>query len=174
VPRAMGNEPERPLWSCPKCGAKLLTRNLWHSCGAATVADWRRKMGPRARALYMRFEQMVAGCGRYHVAPAKSRIAFLARVRFAGITALSESGMTCAFALPTPLRSARFVKVEEVVPCWWVHRLRVQEPSELDAQVQRWLRKSYRLMGMRERLPPRPRRSQFPRRLRCCRTTGCS
>lgn len=40
-----------PLWTCPKCGAKLVTRNMWHSCGEATLADWKARMGPRARPL---------------------------------------------------------------------------------------------------------------------------
>jgi hypothetical protein len=94
---------------------------------------------------------MIGKCGEYHVAPAKTRIAFLARVRFAGITSLSEKGMTCAFAMPHPLRSPRFVKVEEVVPGWWVHRLRIVDPEQLDDEVQVWLRESYRVMGMQER-----------------------
>lgn len=106
----------QPLWTCPKCGAKFVTRNLWHSCGRATLDEWKARMGPRARGFYKRFEQMIAACGKYHVAPAKTRIAFLARVRFAGITSLSEKGMTCGFALPYPLDSPRFVKIEEVVP----------------------------------------------------------
>lgn len=73
-------------------------------------------MGPRARALYNRFEQMIAAWGECSVEPAESRIAFMGRVRFAGITSLSEKGMTCTFSLPFPLDSPRFVKVEEVVP----------------------------------------------------------
>ena len=140
------------MWICPRCGAALVTRNLWHSCGRATVDDWKGRMGPRARRLYDRFEELIAGCGEYRVAPARSRIAFMGRVRFAGITALSEKGMTCSFALPRPLRSHRFAAVREAVPGWWVHRLRITRPEELDRQVQRWLRESYRLMGMRERL----------------------
>jgi hypothetical protein len=140
------------LWTCPKCGAKLVTRNLWHSCGQATLEDWKKKMGPRARLLYRRFEGMIAACGEYHVAPARSRIAFLGQVRFAGITSVSERGMSCSFALPAPLKSKRFVKVEEVAPGWWVHRLRITEVSQLDDEVQRWLRRSYRLMGQRERI----------------------
>jgi hypothetical protein len=142
----------RGLWSCPKCGVKLLTKNLWHSCGRATMDDWRRRMGPRARGLFERFEELISRCGEYHVSPAKTRIAFLGRVRFAGITRVSEDGMTCAFALPRPLRSRRFVKVEEVVPGWWSHRLRITDAEQLDDEVQAWLRESYRLMGMRERL----------------------
>lgn len=109
-------------------------------------------MGPRARTLYDRFERLIAACGPYHVAPAKTRIAFMGRVRFANIYRLSERGMTCDFALPRPLRSPRFVRVQEVGPGWWVHRLRITDVDQLDPEVQAWLRESYRLMGMQERL----------------------
>jgi hypothetical protein len=142
----------RPLWTCPKCGAKLVTRNMSHSCGRATLDEWRARMGPRARALYDRFESMIAACGEYHIAPAKTRIAFLGRVRFANITRLTEDGMTCTFALPSPVSSPRFVKVEEIIPGWWVHSLHVTDPSQLDARCQLWIRRSYRLMGMQQRL----------------------
>ena len=63
--------------------------------------------------------------------------------------------MTCSFSLPYPLRSRRFVEVAEVVPGWWVHQLELTEPAQLDAQLQAWLRRSYRLMGMQERLAAR-------------------
>jgi hypothetical protein len=125
---------------------------MWHSCGLATLEDWERRMGPRARQLFRRFERLISRCGPYHVSPAKTRITFLGHVRFAGVTRLSEQGMTCGFALPYPVRSPRFARVTEVVPGWWSHELRVSKPSELDARVQAWLRDSYRLMGMRERL----------------------
>ena len=151
----MKTNSSRPLWTCPKCGAKFVTRSLWHSCGKATLDDWKARMGPHARQLYARFEEMIAACGEYHVAPAKTRIAFLGRVRFAGITSLSEDGMTCGFALPRPVKSPRFVKVEEVVPGWWHHRLRVTDVAELDGEIQAWLREAYRLMGMQQRLADR-------------------
>ena len=108
-------------------------------------------MGPKARRLYDRFEQLIAACGEYRVAPAKTRIAFMGRVRFAGITSLSEKGMTCAFVLSRPLRSSRFQSVKEEVPGWWIHRLRINQPEQLDAQVAQWIRTSYRLYGMQER-----------------------
>jgi len=28
---------EPPLWHCPTCGARLVSRNLWHSCGRFTL-----------------------------------------------------------------------------------------------------------------------------------------
>ncbi|MFQ5679225.1 MAG: DUF5655 domain-containing protein [Gemmatimonadota bacterium] len=148
----MKTDRRRPLWSCPACGAKFVTRNAWHSCGQATLEEWQARMGPRARALFDRFQRMIAACGEYEVAPAKTRLAFLARVRFAGITSLSETGMTCSFALPHPLESPRFARVHEITPGWWVHRLRITDPAQLDGELQGWLRESYRLMGMQERL----------------------
>ncbi len=126
-----------------------------HSCGYATLDEWLARMGPRARLLYDRFERLIANCGEYHVSPAKTRITFMGRVRFAGITSLSEKAMVCNFAMPAALSSPRFARVEEVVPGWWSHRLRITDPAQLDEQVQRWLRRSYRLMGMQERLARR-------------------
>jgi hypothetical protein len=140
------------LWTCPKCGAKLVGRNMSHSCGRATLEDWLRRMGPNARRMYDRFVELIAACGDYHVAPAKTRIAFMADVRFAGITSLNEQRMVCSFSLPSPVRARRIVKVEEVVPGWWVHRLHVTDAAQLDDEVAGWLRESYRLMGRRERL----------------------
>ena len=117
-------------------------------------------MGPRAAAFYARFEAMIGRCGEYSISPAKTRIAFLGRVRFAGITRLNEDGMTCSFALPKPVKSHRFKKVEEIVPGWWAHQLHVTELKQLDAELQAWLDESYRLMGMQERLNARaPRKS---------------
>jgi len=140
------------LWTCPKCGRKLVSRNLWHSCTDATVESFLAEHGPRARALFDRFEQLIAKCGPYLVSPAKTRIAFMGRVRFAGITRINDRAMTCSFALPHPVKSPRFIKVEEVVPGWYVHHLRITDPAELDKEVLGWLRESYRLMGMQQRL----------------------
>jgi hypothetical protein len=27
------------LWVCPRCGARLVSRNLWHSCGQHTLDE---------------------------------------------------------------------------------------------------------------------------------------
>jgi hypothetical protein len=136
-----------PLWTCPKCGQKFVGRNMWHSCGLATLDDWKQRMGPRARALYDKFELMIAASGEYYVAPAKTRIAFMGRVRFAGISRINEKEMICNFALSKPLTSTRFFKVEEIVPGWFAHRMRITDPAQLDAQVQRWIKRAYRTMG---------------------------
>jgi hypothetical protein len=49
-------------------------------------------MRPRARVLYRRLGEPISRCGPFDVSSAKTRITFLARVRFAGITRPSEGG----------------------------------------------------------------------------------
>jgi Domain of unknown function (DUF5655) len=150
---------DRPLWTCPKCGVKLVGKNMSHSCGLATLDQWRARMGPRARVMYDRFVELIAACGEYHVGPAKTRITFLSRVRFAGITSVSEERMVCSFGFPRRLKSRRFDHVYEVVPGWWIHRLEITDPVQLDEEVAGWIAESYRMMGMQGRLRrPAPRR----------------
>ena len=148
----MSGPTERGLWECPRCGAKFVNRNQWHSCGQSTLEDWIAPLGPAGNALYAALEALIARCGEYHVAPAKSRVAFLAQVRFAGITRLRDDEMVFGFALPYKLESPRVRKIKEEVPGWFSHQLRVTDPGELDDEVASWLADSYRLMGMRERL----------------------
>ena len=66
--------------------------------------------------------------------------------------------MTCNFALARPLTPRRFIDVKEVVPGWWVHRLKITDPAELDAQVGQWIRRSYRTMGTHGRAATRTSR----------------
>ncbi|MGH2704514.1 MAG: DUF5655 domain-containing protein [Actinomycetota bacterium] len=132
-----------------------MSRNLWHACGPYTVEGLLEGKGPRARALFRRFEALIARCGPYEVAPAKTRVAFMGGVRFAGVHAISDRGMTIAFALPAPLASPRVRKVEEIAPGWFGHWMRVTSEDELDDELLRWLHESYRQMGMQERLTGR-------------------
>jgi hypothetical protein len=106
----------------------------------------------RARELFQRFEELVAACGRYEVSLAKTRVAFNGQVHFAGVQTVSDRGMTVAFALPRPIPHPRIRKIEEIVPGWFGHTLRVTTREELDDEVLGWLRESYQQMGMQERL----------------------
>jgi Domain of unknown function (DUF5655) len=140
------------LWTCPKCGRRFVSRNLWHACGDYSVEGFLEGKGPRARELFDRFEEMIAACGPYEVAPAKTRVAFMGRVRFAGVTSVSDRGMTISFGLPRPLSHPRIRKLEQPVSTWYVHTLRVTSPDELDDELLEWLRESYHQMGQQERL----------------------
>jgi len=101
--------------------------------------------GPRARRLYRKFYALVRRCGPVSVAPTKTRVAFMVRVRFAGVNRISNRGMTASFALPRRLDSPRIQRVEHPVRRWYVHYFRVSSPEELDDEALEWLRESYRM-----------------------------
>lgn len=147
----MGGRHRARLWRCPKCGAGFVNRNQWHACATATLTDWLAGLSASGLALYDRFVELVARCGPYEIAPAKTRISFMAEVRFANITSLRDDSMIFTLALPQRQHSPRLTIVEEV-PGWFSHRARVRTADELDAQIGAWIERSYQLMGMRGRL----------------------
>ena len=136
------------LWQCPSCGARLLRKNLSHACGDHSVASLRGK-SERGRRLFAAFAAMVARCGPHHVAPAKTRVAFQALVRFASCNRVGDDHIDVHLVLPRRLTSPRFKKVEHLANVY-VHHLRLGADAELDAELQSWLEASYHEYGERE------------------------
>ncbi len=66
-----------------------------------------------------------------------------------------QPGMTCAFALHRRMDHPRINKVDHIGK-WYVHRLRVTSPQELDDEVLGWLQEAYRL-GEQRHLEASPR-----------------
>ena len=77
----------RPLWTCPKCGQRFVSQNMWHSCVRMTVQDHLRGKPKELVGLYRRFARMVRDLGPgVRAVPVKTGIGFMVRVRFAGAT----------------------------------------------------------------------------------------
>ena len=136
----------KPLWKCPKCGVSLVARNLSHACGDYSIAKFLEGKSDRGRALFGKFEALIAKCGPYEVAPAKTRVAFLARVRFASVNRVGEDAINVHFVLPRVLASRRFRRVEKVGKIW-VHHLRLASLRDFDRELARWLGESYAEYG---------------------------
>jgi hypothetical protein len=133
------------LWTCPDCGKRFVTRNMSHSCGLHTVAQFMEGKGPRAWAYWDRLQEAMATCGPYSIVANKSRLEFMVRVRFAGMDAVSERGTSFSFWLKERLDSPRFRKVVLYGRTDWVHHIRVESLDELDEEVMGWLCRSYQV-----------------------------
>jgi hypothetical protein len=107
---------ERLVWVCPRCGAKLVGQNMWHACGPYTVEGFLEGRGPRACELFDACAAMVRSIGAFEFAPARARVAFMVRVRFAGIDRVSDRGLTLHFWLKHRIDSPRFRQVELLPP----------------------------------------------------------
>jgi Domain of unknown function (DUF5655) len=138
------------MWRCPVCGQQFVTRNLPHSCQVVTLDDF--FAGSDLRQLFDRFAAAVPG--PVIVNATKSRIALQARMRFAGIDRPRRTYLLANFVLTRPLESERFTRVEHVPPYYYVHRLRLHRPEDVDAELEGWLAEAYQVGGQRHLSDP--------------------
>jgi hypothetical protein len=122
-----------------------------HACGPYTVESFLAGKGPRARVMFDAFVGLLERCGPVTPAPAKTRVAFMVRVRFGGVDSLTERSLIGHFGLPYRVESPRILRVDYYPPSWYVHKFRVTSEVEFDDELGAWLCASYRLMGEQRR-----------------------
>ena len=72
----------------------------------------------------------------------KSRISFQARMRFAAVERPRRTQLNVHFVLTRAIESER-LRVEFIEPRYYVHRLVLRTPSDVDAEVRSWLAEAY-------------------------------
>jgi hypothetical protein len=132
---------------CPKCGARLVTRNLWHSCGRFTLEALFARSDPAVLPVARRFIRMLRGLGDVQVIPQKTRLVCVARVRFAGLTPRRDH-FVASFALHRWLQSARIVRTVDYGPRWRGHFVRIRSADALDDELRTWLQESHDVVGL--------------------------
>jgi hypothetical protein len=143
-----------PLWRCPVCGQRFVTRNMPHSCAVMDLSAFFADARPELRDLFDRFVAAASESGPVIVNTTKSRIALQVRARFAGIDRPRKDHLLANFVLTTPIESARLTRVEHVPPYYYVHRLRLREPADVDAELERWLAQAYQVGAQRHVTDP--------------------
>jgi hypothetical protein len=139
-------EPLPDLWICPKCGARLVSRNLWHSCGRFSLESLFANSEERALGLASTYVAMLHTLGDVQVIPQKTRLVCVARVRFGGLEPRKD-GFLANFALHRWLASPRIVKTVDYGPRWRVHYLRVRAEADLDDELIAWLQEAHDVVG---------------------------
>jgi hypothetical protein len=136
-----------PLWTCPRCGHRFVTANVWHSCTRIDLDEAFAGSSPEIRATFDRYADLARACGDVEVIAQRSRIVIMGRVRFAGATVAKRS-LTLAFALTRKLDDPR-LRIESYGERWNVHRFKASRPEDLDMPgLADWLCESYRDLGM--------------------------
>jgi hypothetical protein len=134
--------PERPLWTCPRCGNRFVTRNMFHSCRRYDLESVFAGRPPHVRELFDRFRALVEACGPVTLLPYKDKVGFMVRVRFAG-AAPRKNGLDVGFWLPRRIEHPRCHRVETIVANAHIHLVRVTSPADLDAELAGWIREAY-------------------------------
>ena len=146
---------ERSLWRCPKCGARLVTRNLWHSCGRFSLEALFSGSEPTILAAARKYVTLLESLGDVQVLPQKTRLVAVARVRFAGLYP-RKNDFLASFALHRWLASRRIIKTIDYGPRWRAHYVRISSAADLDDELRGWLQESHDVVGMQSDLVERP------------------
>ena len=132
----------RPLWKCPKCGREFANRNQFHFCSNRRLDEHFAGREPNVVATFKRLLAAAEKSGPVTVVPEKTRIAFQVRMSFAAFT-LRRHWVDGHVVLARHLESPRFRRIDVISPRNLVHVFRLQDPSEVDDEVERWLREAY-------------------------------
>jgi hypothetical protein len=146
---------KRPLWTCPRCGHRFVTRNMWHSCGRYRLADHFKGKDPALRKLFDRFRALVRKSGPVTVYAQKTRIIFQTRARFTGFS-VKKHWLDGAFWFKRRVEHPRFYRIELIPPGDYIHRFRLTKLSEIDGDLAAFVREAY-AVG-RQELPEAPKR----------------
>jgi Domain of unknown function (DUF5655) len=133
---------ERPLWTCPDCGRRFVTTNMWHSCYVGTVDDFFANHH-NLRPVFDAYVRFVEGIGPFTVEVVKTRISFVTRARFAGVVRLRRDAVVAGFWLKRAVSNERFLKVEHIERDDWVYQLLLRSEADLDDELRGWLEEAY-------------------------------
>jgi Domain of unknown function (DUF5655) len=145
---------KRPLWYCPRCGRPFVTENIWHSCVVVSLEEHLARVPADIGDVYRRFEAMVREIGPITVAPVKTRIAFIGRMRFGGCR-LQQRAVAAAFILRRRIDSPRFDRVERYGARSFGYYLKLRTPDDVDAELRGWFEEAYQV-GQQEPTPAEP------------------
>jgi hypothetical protein len=142
------------VWVCSQCGARPISRNLWHSCGQFRLEALFAGAAPGVLELAREYVAMLQSLGDVQVIAQKTRLVCVARVRFAGLSP-RKRGFQATFALHRWLDSPRIVKKVDYGPRWCGHYVMVQTRADLDDELRGWLQEAHDVVGLQADLPIR-------------------
>ena len=131
-----------PLWRCPKCGARFVTRNMSHSCGRFSLDELFKGKAAHVRTAFDRLREVIEACGAVEMIPQKTRVVFLARMRFAAAMPRAK-WLDGHLNLAQRSADARFFKVVRYGPATYTHSFRAHDASFFDTSFAALVWESY-------------------------------
>jgi DNA-directed RNA polymerase subunit RPC12/RpoP len=148
---------KRPLWRCPQCGHRFVSKNLWHSCGRYRLAGHFTGKPRILRGTFDRLLRIARAQGPVTVYAQKTRIVFQNRIRFAGAVVRSD-WLDVHLWLKRRITHPRIHKIESLGRLGYSIHFRLRRPDEIDADFDALLQEA-RDLGLRGTHLPTRRRS---------------
>jgi hypothetical protein len=130
-------------WVCPKCRAKLVTRNLSHSCVKTTVRAFFAGKPKLGVAFAKQLIAAVREVGPITLHPVKTRIALMVDVRFAAIYRIGKDGIRGHFWLREKHDSDRFERIEKLGKTDYLYHFELSDRRPVDDELRRFIALAY-------------------------------
>jgi hypothetical protein len=111
-----------------------------------TVGQHFERCSPEVRAIYSRLLETARGFGSFQEEPKKTSIHLARKTAFAGI-ATRKNALILTLKSATDLGSPRIFKREQASARRWHLEVRLDDPAQVDGELESWLRAAYELAG---------------------------
>src|SRR5215813_10325430 len=118
------------MWTCPKCNALLVQRNMSHSCGDYTVEGFLDGKGDRGKELFWLFVNEYSKIGPVTLHPVKTRVAFMVEVRFAAVNKVGADFIEGHLWLRERINCKKFFKIERLKDNY-IHHFRISDEKDI-------------------------------------------
>jgi hypothetical protein len=139
------------MWTCPKCDARFVTRNLPHSCVKRSVEEFLADKPERGVELYRVFLREYRLIGDVLEHAVKTRVALMVDVRFASVNKIREDHIDGHLWLKQRVESPKFYRVDHLDGDDHIHHFRVSDESQIDDEFRSYMKLAYAI-GCREHL----------------------
>jgi hypothetical protein len=130
------------MWTCPECDQKFVKNNHPHSCNERTVGDFLEGKSAHTTELFHFFIDEYKKLGDFVLHPAKSRIAFAAKIRFGYIHRLGKDFLDVVLTFDKPhSENLCFYRIGEVPGGkYYQHYLRLLRKEDLNEEIKKYMK----------------------------------
>lgn len=130
------------MWTCPECDQKFINKGQVHSCGERTVEDFLAGKSSHTVELFHYFIKEYKAIGDFVLHPAKSRIAFVAQIRFGYIHRLGKDFVDVVLQFNQPYYDNFCFHKIAGGPDSYNHYFRLYSKDDLTDEVKEYMRKA--------------------------------
>ncbi len=130
------------LWTCPRCGHRFVTANLWHSCGVHSMSEHFDGKEPHVAAAFDTIVRVAKECGPLEVYAQKSRIVLQNRVRFASVITRKKH-LILGLWLDRKIEHPLFTRYELIGTAGHYPYFEIREASQIDDALRALIRDAY-------------------------------
>jgi len=134
------------MWTCPDCRQKFLHTNQFHSCNERTVDSFFIGKSDHVFELFQYFIKEYKKMGDFVLHPAKSRIAFAAKIRFGYIARVGSDFIDVALSFGKPYKDNYcFYRIGEVPGGkMYQHYIRLKYKADINDEVRKYMKMALR------------------------------